>query len=133
VFPLVLASAGISNVDGISTRWYINKICFLICDSASEPSNMKIAMSCQQSPCSLVYIFDKYIFYRCYILIFPPYSFFSREKWVYTQFPPPGKMSIYWDFPPEKWVYTEFSHRKSKYVLTHTHFSPHTSFSPLLF
>jgi hypothetical protein len=23
--------------------------------------------------------------------------------------------------------------RKSKYVLTHTHFSPHTSFSPLLF
>jgi hypothetical protein len=42
-------------------------------------------------------------------------------------------MSIYWDFPPEKWVYTEFPPRKSKYVLTHTHFSPHTSFSPLLF
>ena len=55
--------------------------------------------------------------FRCYILIFLP-----------------GKMSIYWvSPPPEKWVYTEFSPRKTKYVLTHTHFSPHTSFSPLLF
>jgi hypothetical protein len=35
---------------------------------------------------------------------------------IYRDFPP-GKMSIYWIFPPE----------------THTHFSPHTSFSPLLF
>ena len=60
--------------------------------------------------------------YRCYILIFPPYSVFPPEKWVYTEIS-----------PPEKWVYTEFSPRKSKYVLTHTHFSPHTSFSPLLF
>ena len=67
--------------------------------------------------------------YRCYILIFPPYSFFPPEKWVYTQFSPrkneyilrfpPGKMSIYWIFP-----------RKTKYVLTHTNFFPHTSFSP---
>ena len=61
------------------------------------------------------------------ILIFLPgkmsiYSVFSPEKWVYTEIS-----------PPEKWVYTEFSPRKSKYVLTHTHFSPHTSFSPLLF
>jgi hypothetical protein len=49
--------------------------------------------------------------HRCYILIFPPYSFFSLEKWVYTQFSPrkneyilrfpPGKMSIYWISPPE--------------------------------
>jgi hypothetical protein len=68
---------------------------------------------------------------------------------LHTHFSPiliflPGKMSIYWVFPPEKWVYTEisppeklvyteFSPRKTKYVLTHTHFSPHTSFSPLLF
>ena len=48
---------------------------------------------------------------RCYILIFPPYSFFSPEKWVYTQFSPRKneyilrfpheKMSIYCIFPPE--------------------------------
>jgi hypothetical protein len=60
------------------------------------------------------------------ILIFLPwkmsiYSVFLPEKLVYTKISP-GKMSIYWIFP-----------RKSKYVLTHTHFSPHTSFSPFLF
>ena len=57
------------------------------------------------------------------ILIFPP------EIGVYTQFPP-GKMNIYWDFLTKKWVYTELSPRKTKYVLTHTHFPPNTSFSP---
>ena len=70
--------------------------------------------------------------FRCYILIFPHTHFSPRKNEHMLSFPP-GKMSIYWDYPPEKWVYTEFSPRKSKYVLTHTHFSPHTSFSPLLF
>jgi hypothetical protein len=76
----------------------------------------KIILSCTQ------YTNVLNIRYRCYILIFPPYSFFSPEKWVYTQFPPRKNEYI-----------LRFSPRKSKYVLTHTHFSPHTSFSPLLF
>ena len=67
------------------------------------------------------------------MLIFPPYSVFPPEKWVYTEISPPEKWVYTEISPPEKWVYTEFSPRKSKYVLTHTHFSPHTSFSPLLF
>ena len=38
---------------------------------------------------------------RCYILIFPPYSFFSPEKWVYTQFSP-RKNEYILRFPPQK-------------------------------
>ena len=59
----------------------------------------------------LICIYTTVVEIRCYILSFPP-----------------GKMSIYWDFPPEKWVYTEFSPRKTKNVLTHTYFPP----SPVL-
>jgi hypothetical protein len=38
---------------------------------------------------------------RCYIIIFPPYSFFSPEKWVYTQFSP-RKNEYIPRFPPRK-------------------------------
>ena len=44
---------------------------------------------------------------------FFPHTHFSPRKNEYILSFPPGKMSIYWDFPPEKWVYTEFSPRKT--------------------
>jgi hypothetical protein len=89
-----------------------------------------------------------FVLNRCYILRFPPgkmsiYWDFPPEKWVYTEISPrkneyilrfpPGKMSIYWDFPPEKWVYTEFSLPENQVCVNTYSFSPHTSFSPLLF
>ena len=61
---------------------------------------------------------------------FPPYSFPPPEKMsIYSVFPS-EKLVLYCDFPPEKWVYTEYSPRKTKYVLTHTHFPHHASFPP---
>jgi hypothetical protein len=44
---------------------------------------------------------SKRVMARCYILIFPPYSFFSPEKWVYTQFSP-WKYEYILRFPPRK-------------------------------
>ena len=46
---------------------------------------------------------------------FPPYSFFSPEKWVYTQFSP-RKNEYILIFPGEKLVYTHFSGGKNEYV-----------------
>ena len=79
---------------------------------------MKIQLSLVNT-CRLGYQWKgNFCWYRCYILIFPPYSVFPRKNEYILR------------FPPEKWVYTEFSPRKTKYVLTHTHFSLHTSFPP---
>jgi hypothetical protein len=51
-----------------------------------------------------------------------PLTLSEMDPVLHTHFSPiliflPGKMSIYWVFPPEKWVYTEISPPKNEYIL----------------
>jgi hypothetical protein len=61
---------------------------------------------------------------------FPPILISPLRKNEYILSFPLRKNEYILRFPPGKLVYTEFSPRKTKYVLTHTHFFLHTSFSP---